>query len=58
LDKVKISCDEQITINITAQIERKENLAIEHEETFLIRVYNFLSLKEAFQPVPNMIVFD
>jgi hypothetical protein len=58
LDKVRISCAEKISINITAQVERKEEVAMEHEEIFLIRVYNSLSLKEAFQPIPNMIVFD
>jgi hypothetical protein len=58
LDKVTISCAEKISINITAKVERKEEMAIEHEETFLIRVYNSLSLKEAFQPIPNMITFD
>jgi hypothetical protein len=58
LDTVAVSCVEKVSINITAQVERKEEKAIEHEEIFLIRVYNSLSLKEAFQPVPNMISFD
>lgn len=58
LDKVTISCVEKLSINITAQVERKDKAALEHQETFLIRVYNSLSLKEAFQPIPNMISFD
>jgi len=58
LDKVTVSCVEKLSINITAQVERKDKAALEHEETFLIRVYNSLSLKEAFQPVSNMIAFD
>jgi len=58
LDKIAISCAEKISINITAQVERKEEVAVEHEETFLIRVYNSLNLKEAFQLVPNKIAFD
>jgi hypothetical protein len=58
LDKVAISCAEKISINITAQVEHKEKPAVEHEETFLIRVYNSLNLKEAFRPIPNRITFD
>jgi hypothetical protein len=58
LDKVAVTCEEKITINVTAKIERKEKLAIEHEETFLIRVYNSLNLQEAFQQFPSEISFS